>query len=236
MPIILSLSLFFPKNRTRLNRHSARAIFINYWKPTANFDRTDHFFTARWQADFKNRSNFRIGYINRFIFLTDDFDPTRTEGGIPVPGNIAYSFNQFSSSFESGQTNLLTYEVNTTIGGFFNGNRYSVGGELAYRVQPWVQLSLAANYDGIRLPDPYPSADIVLITPRINVTFSKSLFWSTLIQYGSQGDNLGINSRLQWRFAPLSDLFLVYNDNYYVEDFNARFRSINLKVSYWLNL
>ena len=51
------------------------------------------------------------------------------------------------------------------------------------------------------------------MTPRIDVTFSKSLFWSTLVQYSNQRGNKGINSRLQWRFAPLSDLYPVYNDN-----------------------
>jgi len=45
-----------------------------------------------------------------------------------------------------------------------------------------------------------------------------------------------LNSRLQWRFAPLSDLFVVYNDNYFVTDFAPKFRSLNLKFTYWLNI
>ena len=121
------------------------------------------------------------------------------------------------------------------MGQFFNGQRYSVGGRIGYRWQPWVSTSINVNYDGIRLPEPYASANLWLITPRINVTFSKSVFWSTLIQYSNQQDNFGINSRLQWRFAPLSDLFIVYNDNYYSSDFTPRLRTINLKLSYWLN-
>jgi hypothetical protein len=86
------------------------------------------------------------------------------------------------------------------------------------------------------LPEPYASADIWLVTPKIDITFNKKLFWSTLVQYSNQRANLGINSRLQWRFAPLSDLYLVYNDNYFTETFAPRFRSINLKLTYWLNL
>ena len=88
----------------------------------------------------------------------------------------------------------------------------------------------------VRLPDPYPSADLILISPKIELTLNKKLFWSTLVQYSNQTDNLGINSRLQWRFAPLSDLFLVYNDNYYTREFGPVYRSINLKVTYWLSL
>ena len=95
---------------------------------------------------------------------------------------------------------------------------------------------LAVNYDGIRLPLPYPSANLWLLSPRLDVTFSKSLFWSTVFQYSNQRENLGINSRLQWRFAPLSDLYLVYNDNYGTSPFMPTFRSLNLKATYWLNL
>jgi len=70
----------------------------------------------------------------------------------------------------------------------------------------------------------------------MDITVSKTLFWSTIVQYSNQRDNLGINSRLQWRFAPLSDLYLVYNDNYRTSVFEPRFRSLNLKVTYWLNI
>ncbi|NJO02137.1 MAG: hypothetical protein HC880_11005 [Bacteroidia bacterium] len=47
---------------------------------------------------------------------------------------------------------------------------------------------------------------------------------------------IGINARLQWRYAPLSDLYVVYNDNYFTSHFAPRFRSINLKLTYWLNI
>jgi hypothetical protein len=35
---------------------------------------------------------------------------------------------------------------------------------------------------------------------------------------------------------PLSDLYLVYNDNYFTKDqLRPKFRSINLKLTYWIN-
>jgi len=126
--------------------------------------------------------------------------------------------------------------VGTSYGSFFNGERWSVEGGFNVRFQPKMFFSINFNYDKISLPDPYSSADILLISPRFELTFSKTLFWSTLVQYTNQRDNLGINSRLQWRFAPLSDLFLVYNDNYFVNTFAPKVRSINLKLTYWLNI
>jgi hypothetical protein len=122
------------------------------------------------------------------------------------------------------------------MGEFFNGERLSVEAGANLRIQPKAFIGMQLRYDRITLPDPYPSADIWLIVPRVEITFSKSIFWSTLIQYSNQRDNLGINSRLQWRFAPLSDLFLVYTDNYFVNSFSPKFRSINLKFTYWLNI
>jgi hypothetical protein len=101
------------------------------------------------------------------------------------------------------------------------------------------------SYNGIRLPEPYNDADHFLIGPRVDLTFTDKLFWTTLVQYNSQIENLNINSRLQWRFAPVSDLFLVYTDNYFAEtNVNGEFfsigqprlRSIVLKLTYWFNL
>ncbi len=47
---------------------------------------------------------------------------------------------------------------------------------------------------------------------------------------------MGINFRLQWRFTLLSDLYPIYNDNCITRDFGARFRSIQLKLTCWLNI
>ena len=57
------------------------------------------------------------------------------------------------------------------------------------------------------------------------------------LQYSNVSKNFGINSRLQWRFAPLSDLYIVYNDNYlYENSLIPSLRSISFKLSYWLDL
>ena len=124
-----------------------------------------------------------------------------------------------------------------SIGKFYNGKKYSMRAQLNLRLQPYFTTSIQINYDKINLPDPYPDAEIWLIGPRVDVTFNKKLFWATFIQYSSQRDNFSINTRLQWRFAPLSDLFIVYNDNYFTDNvFAPRVRSFNVKLTYWLNI
>ena len=227
---------FFPKNREVVNRNNLRLLFINYFRPELNFKLTDYTLRASWETEFRSNSSITLNAFNQYIFLTDDFDPTKTDNGTPLPGNKAYNFSSVQLEFSSNNTNLITYSINTTLGQFFNGNRYSFGGRIGYRLQPYAQFNLIINYDGIKLPEPYESAKYWLITPRMDLTFSKSIFFTALAQYSNQRNNFGINARLQWRFAPLSDLFLVYNDNYSTDSFAPRFRSINLKMTYWLNL
>lgn len=225
---------FYPK-KSFINMHSIRPLLVYYWNPKLDLKNTDRDYRLAWNAEFKNQSTFEIQYTKQYIYLTRNFDPTRS-GGVPLAANTGYTFNQVSSAFVSNQANLYTFNGKLTAGQFFTGSVFSAGGQIAYRVQPWAAFSLAVNYDAIRLPNPHSDANLWLLTPKADVTFSKSFFWSTLVQYSNQRQNLGINSRLQWRFAPLSDLYLVYNDNYFTEDFSPRFRSINLKLTYWLNI
>jgi hypothetical protein len=95
---------------------------------------------------------------------------------------------------------------------------------------------MSFNYSDIKLPEPYASAKLILVGPRIDFTFTKKLFLTTFIQYNNQVENLNVNARLQWRFAPVSDLFLVYTDNYDTFNGKTKNRALIAKFTYWLNL
>ncbi|MEN8799888.1 MAG: DUF5916 domain-containing protein [Flavobacteriaceae bacterium] len=234
-PTVRAERVFWPTGNI-INNHRFGIFANTIFRPTLDYQRTDGFVRAAWEALFQDQSEVEVDYINRYVYLTEPFDPTDTEGGVPLPGNQGYTFDVAGVEYRSNRAQTFSFGIETSYGGFFNGKRFSIGGQAVLLIQPKVQFRLLMNYDGIRLPDPYPDADLWLLSPGFDITFSKSVFWSTLIQYSNQRDNLGINSRLQWRFAPLSDLFLVYNDNYFVDGFAPRFRSINLKISYWLNI
>jgi hypothetical protein len=128
-------------------------------------------------------------------------------------------------------------EAGLTYGGFYNGTIFQSSLSVTWRAQPWGNFTL--NFENARLqfPDPYGRTDLILIAPRIEINFSNSLFWTTFLQYNSQNNNFNINSRLQWRFKPMSDIFLVYTDNYFTDPFmQNKNRAIVFKMNYWLNL
>lgn len=237
---IVSFNPFFEKfiwpNKGKINRHTIRVASNVIWRPSLEFLNSDYRLFAEWQSEFKNLIRISARVFKNYTYLTNPFDPTRTAGAIPLPENIGYQYSGFEVNFQSDRRKKFSYDIRSSAGEFFNGQRYSFVGRMNLRLQPKFFASIDINYDRINLPTPHANADIWLISPRINITFSKKIFWSTLVQYSNQIDNLGFNSRLQWRFAPLSDLFIVYNDNYFVSSFEPRNRSINLKFTYWLNI
>ncbi|MEB8330462.1 DUF5916 domain-containing protein [Flavobacteriaceae bacterium KMM 6897] len=227
--------IFWPKSGN-INSHAFNFFPIFTWVPGLDYKNTDYEIRSSWGAEFRNLAKLEARMVNNYTFLIDGFDPSNTDNGVPLPSNQSYYYTNFEVEFNSDRRKIFSYRIEPSYGGFYNGEKLSIKSEMSLRFQPKVFLSLLVDYNNISLPSPYSSTDLWLISPKVEITFSKSIFWSTLVQYSNQNDNLGLNSRLQWRFAPLSDLFIVYNDNYFVNNFEPKNRSINLKLTYWLNI
>ena len=226
----------YPKNPD-VNNYSftQRGFFV--YDTSRNYLMTDRVYKTTIRKSFLNSSSLSFEYNNRYVYLTSNFDPTRTPDGTKLPSNIGYRYDDAEFSYRSDQRKRLNFDSKISYGTFYNGTKFTLENEIKWRKQPILNASMIINFNSIVLPNPYPSKNIWLISPKIDFTFTKTLTWITFVQYNSQGENLGINSRMQWRFAPLSDLFLVYNDNYISTDnFSPRNRSFNLKLTYWLNI
>ena len=204
-------------------------------RPHLNTLITDKNFSTRVEINFMNRSSFEIEFWSSFTYLENEFNITRNDNAIPLPIG-KYDYNFFELNYNGDNTKNFNINTGISAGKFYNGNKFSFETKLNYRIEPIFQSSFNISYDKIDLPLPYDSAELWLIGPKINFTFTKELFWSNYIQYSSLNESVGINSRLQWRFAPLSDFYLVYNDNYFASNiFAPKLRSLTFKLSYWFN-
>ena len=228
--------IFYPQ-KSIFNTHRLMLLLLNDHKPSESFRKTDHTYSLRYEAQFRNLANASIYLSKIYTYLNFSFDPSQKEESIPLPMNTFYNYNQIQLNYESNNKKLLTYGIDITLGQFFNGSIHSFSTDINYRMQPYANIGFNFRYDSINLPAPYSSNKLLLLSSKLELTFTKKLFWNTLIQYSSQRENVGINSRLQWRFATLSDLYFVYNDNYIsTNQLIPRFRSVNLKLTYWINL
>lgn len=220
----------YPENSEKVNFHwSGLENFIyfnngqglNEW-----YTRLRHFIF------FKNTSQLRFRLNNNYVDLIFPFALTDT----PLPVGD-YNMTEFNIQFNTDVRKLVNTEWFIVYGQFYNGTKLTYRGSVNYRIQPWGTFSLGLEQNNIRLPEPYGDLDLTLATGRFEVNFTNNLFWTTFLQYNTQADNFNINSRLQWRFAPMSDLFFVYTDNYIVDGmFGPKDKSLVLKLNYWLTL
>ena len=52
-----------------------------------------------------------------------------------------------------------------------------------------------------------------LVGNRLRVNVSPDLSIASYVQYDTDSDSIGVNTRLRWTFTPAADLFVVYNHN-----------------------
>ncbi|MCF6356292.1 MAG: carbohydrate binding family 9 domain-containing protein [Draconibacterium sp.] len=187
-----------------------------------------------YQINFSNRAGLRFGHVDFFVELQQDFDPTHG-GDHYLPAGTKYDFAGNYIGFESTKKTLFNWAFETARGTFYDGLIHYFKGEIGYRFQPFINATLNFDYTDIDLPAPFERSQNWLIGPKIDVTFTDKLFWSTFVQYNEQIDNMNINMRLQWRYQPVSDIYLVYTDNYIPGSWTSRNRALVLKMTYWLN-
>ena len=224
---------FYPKGGP-FNQHGPGVDTRIIWQP--GFGKADHNLRFYWDASFRNSADLRAGLTHESIYLFKPFDPSRSDAN-PLPDSTYYNFLYFEGSYRSDRRKLFGFRLEPTVGQFFNGYQYGLGASLNLRYPPFGGIEFNINYTYIDLPAPHARTGLFLIGPRIDLTFTKNLFLTAFFQYNDQLNNVNINTRLQWRFAPVSDFFLVFTDNYYTDGvFQVRNRAIVGKVTYWLNL
>ena len=52
-----------------------------------------------------------------------------------------------------------------------------------------------------------------MVGTRVRVNFSPDMSLASYVQYDTNSDSLGTNTRFRWTFLPVADLFVVYNHN-----------------------
>ena len=226
--------LFFYPKKGIVNQHGPSFEFTRFWSPELS-SKTDHQIDLSWRFQMSDSGRFNVSIKNNYTFLQDDFDPTGLDVAT-LPALSDYSYTNIEANYRSDSRKKFFFDIRPTIGQYFNGTRIGVRGAFTYRYQPFGSISINYSYNRIDLPDPFIPVNLYLVGPRIDLTFTRQIFLTTFIQYNSQIDNINVNARLQWRFAPVSDFFLVYTDNYYANVFGVKNRAIVAKLTYWLNL
>lgn len=207
---------------------------------------SDYETTLGYSVTLRSQSNFTIAAGDSYVRLLEPFDPTNS-GGPRLPAGSLHRWKFWSTKFDSKPQSVFRYGFSSLYGGYYaDGTRLNLSGTLEYRFQPLVSLAGLVSYNDIRLPEPWGRRTFWLVGPRFDVTLTNTLYFTTFLQYNEQQKNMNVNTRLQWRYKPASDVFLVWTDNYLPEHlqpgqntpgmFTVKNRAVVLKWTYWWNL
>ena len=201
------------------------------FNPDNSMNESNAQFSVR--AENKNTSGFEASLSNTTLNL---LYPISITGGTPLPA-VRYSFNQIELMYRTDFRKAFSFNSGITLGQFYNGTVQGATIGFMLRKQPHLNLGVRSEFNSIQLPGEYGSTNLILIQPRIEYNFNTQLFWTTFVQYNTQSNNFSINSRLQYRYKPMSDFFLVYTDNYFTDPMlKNKNRALVFKFNYWFNL
>jgi hypothetical protein len=215
----------------KFNRHTLT--FDNYlvFNPNNSFNERDH--TLKYKGELRDNSLVNLTLILNEINL---LFPISFTNSTPLPA-ANYHYSQATLEYFTDSRKTLAYHILATAGSFYNGNLLTLAGGITFRDRPHLNVALQMEYDRLQFPSPYGSNELFLISPRIDWNFNTALSWTTFLQYNTQQNNFNINSRFQYRFKPMSDIYIVYTDNYFTTPLlQAKNRALVFKLNYWLNL
>ena len=201
------------------------------YNPDNSFSEND--ISLKINAELRNSSGLLTTFTNNNLNL---LYPTKPGDGVPLPiGN--YQYNQVNFVYRSDIRKLFSWNGMLTLGQYYNGNIQGIGAGIIWRSQPHLTFTLNGEIDKIQLPKKYGNNNLILIAPKLEYNFSTKLFWTTFVQFNTQTNNFNVNSRLQYRYKPMSDFFLVYTDNYFTDPMlKNKNRALIFKFNYWFNL
>jgi len=146
-----------------------------------------------------------------------------------------YSFNNARISYNSSSFKIFNYRASIDYGDYYVGQKLTTSANINYRIQPWGIFGLSVNQNKIFMPTDFDDVSLWLVGPKLEFSFTKKVFFTTFIQYNTQIENVNINARFQYRFKPMSDLFIVYTDNYNSPNLAIKNRALVIKLVYWIN-
>ncbi|HKZ38973.1 MAG TPA: DUF5916 domain-containing protein, partial [Chryseolinea sp.] len=200
---------------------------------TANGKYSDH--TIIWGGHLvtKKTEEVWIAHVQERINLKAPFNPVFTEGPSLDSGFVS-TYNFVRVYFGADKRQPFFWEAAIDAGQYFSGTQVKIDGMMSYRLQPYGIIGLNLSVSRFSLPHPFGSNAVYYFGPRAEVAFTRKIFFTSVVQYASLANNLNYYARFQWRFRPLSDLFLVYSANQDTQLDYTKNHNLVLKVVLWL--
>jgi len=163
--------------------------------------------------------------------LDEDFE---IHDDVTIPAG-SYDYARAGIVVEGGSKRPIVPTVGYEAGEFFDGTRQDLFASVI--VKPSRYFFLAPQYEENRVD--LPGGDFIVRVARVRATinFSPAVSWNHFLQYDTDSEVLGYQSRLRWIIEDGREVFLVFNSAFDREEndsLDLQETELTLKVEYTL--
>lgn len=142
-------------------------------------------------------------------------EPFEVADGVTIPRG-SYHFNRFRLEGGLAAKRRFTAQSTWWFGQFYDGHLHQYQLTAAWKPTSLFIVEVSGEHDVGKVSAGHFVQNVIGTRFRANV--SSDLQLSSFVQYDSESDSFGTNTRVRWTFNPLGDLFVVYNHNLRTRD------------------
>jgi len=201
---------FSMDNRTRVARGPLQQLTHEFrptvWTDLAGRWESYRVFIAPVNWRFRSGERFEINVNPTGERLVAPF----TVAGVTIPPG-SYQWRQYRVEVGTAQKRRLYNQLTWYFGGYYGGKLDQVLWSGAWNPTALLTVEFRGERDMGRLPT--GDFTTTLVGNQLRVNLSPDLSIATYVQYDTESESVGTNTRLRWTFRPVADLFVVYNHN-----------------------
>jgi hypothetical protein len=159
------------------------------------------------------------------------FEPFEIRAGIFVPVG-KYWTGVHRVGVITSYSRPFSARIDLGTGSFYSGTRRQAGGEFTWRKNSHLRTSIKAEQNWVRLKEGNFNARVFAY--KLDYSFTPLIGLSSLVQYDSDSQNIGVQSRLRWILKPGNEFFIVVNHSWQEDTFD-RFVAYQTRARVKLN-
>lgn len=163
------------------------------------------FAVSPFGIEFESGDEIGIGIHRTFDRPEEDFeifDTTKVKAG-------SYWYTTYGIGFESSPMRNIYGEVDFITGGYYNGSRSELEGNVTFTLNKNLTVGGDFTYNHIKINN--STLNTNEFGGRIGYTFSKHVNSSVFAQWNNEQNEMNINYRFNWKPKIGSDLYIVVN-------------------------
>ncbi len=129
----------------------------------------------------------------------------------PIPAG-GYSWNEHALFLTTDQSRMFSTSTRVIVGGLYSGTQRTINGSVQFRPTYRFRATVGLQRTQADLTLPDLRFTNSLVTLRSSYSFTPNMFVDALSQYDAVSKLFNANIRFNLIHHPLSDLFIVYND------------------------